>query len=73
MGLKEGDKLIPQEISAQTDFASKVQKCSITPLNFTLTVSSSLGNDHAWVQVNTSDKAKLSRLKLGTLVYKSLK
>jgi curli biogenesis system outer membrane secretion channel CsgG len=73
MGLKEGDKLIPQAVSVQTDFVSKVQKCNVTPLNFTLTVSSSLGNDHAWVQVNTSDKAKLSRLKLGTLVYKSLK
>jgi curli biogenesis system outer membrane secretion channel CsgG len=73
MGLKEGDKLIPQEVSAQTDFVSKSQKCNITPLNFTLTVSSSLGSDHAWAQVDTSDRVKLSRLKLGTLVYKSLK
>ncbi|MDR2400411.1 MAG: CsgG/HfaB family protein, partial [Deferribacteraceae bacterium] len=73
MGLKKGDKLIPQVVNVQTDFVSKVQKCTVTPLNFTLTVTSSIGSDHAWARVDTSDKAKLSRLKLGTIVYKSVK
>ncbi|MDR2104802.1 MAG: CsgG/HfaB family protein [Deferribacteraceae bacterium] len=73
MGLKEGDKLIPQMINVQTDFATKVQRCTITPLNFTLTVSSSLGSDHAWARVDTSDRSKLTLLKVGTLIYKSVK
>jgi curli biogenesis system outer membrane secretion channel CsgG len=72
MGLKHGDKLVPQVMNVQTDFVSKVQKCTVTPLNFTLTVSSSMGADHAWTRVDTSDETKLSRLKLGTVVYKSV-
>ncbi len=72
-GLKEGDRLVPQEILVQKDFRTNEQKCSLTSLNFDLTVSNQVSENHAWAKVNTTDPAKLSRIKIGSIVIRKVK
>jgi curli biogenesis system outer membrane secretion channel CsgG len=70
-GLKQGDRVTPYKTVLQRDFITGREECIIIPLGFHMTVLSGVTPNSAWAEVNTKNKAKLTNLKVGSLVIRT--